>query len=286
MIEKLHLRCSTERVYKLFVQSYSKLNKKWVIWVRDIAAAIEGDLNDPEFQEFLSYLRSKKCTYTSAEIIRKYTKKELYSAELLSFWTSSQLDFTAEEADCEFDTPCEMCEGGRTPKDKNLIMNLSQISKDKDIADTISNNELMFSERLADLVKHHNIKGVELYPVQHWKKAAPAKKWFYVKINSVINISARTVFGDAFEGEELSIHQVPKSSCGHSVIHTQTRSEYFLKRDSWDKADIIRSDWIFGTHPKGSVGYPSPQMYISQKFYAILREHNIKGYTVDIAHLV
>lgn len=285
MIEKLHLRCSRDRTYEPFIRTYPKLNKKWVIWVRDIAAAIEGDLNDPEYQEFITYLRSK-VNYEPSFIIRKYSRKELYSAELLSFWTSMELNFTGEEAGCEFDTPCKICEGWRVPKNNNLIMNLSQIPKDKDIADTLSGNELMFSERLKSLVEHHNIKGIELYPVQHWKKIAPTKKWFYVKVNSSIKISEQTIFGDAYQDEQLSVNQVPKSLCGHAIVQTKIRSEYYLEAKSWDKADIVHSNWLFGSHLKESVGYPSPQIFISPKLYAILREHNIKGYTVDVAHLV
>ena len=286
MTEIINLRFSTQEFFEPYIRHHPKFNKKWMkkIWP-DSVAVLEMDLSDPDVIEFLEYLRSKE-DYCVHFINRRYTKKELYGAAMLSFWTSMQLDFTAEESGCEFITPCGICEGARVPKDNQLILNLSQIPKDKDIADTISNNELIFSERVKDLVEHHNIQGVELYPVQHWKKVAPAKKWFYVKINSIIKISEKTIFGNAYQGEQLLIDQVPKSSCGHSIIHTETRSEYYLKRDSWDKADILRSDWIFGTHPKGSVGYPSPQTFISQKFYTILREHNIKGFTVDVAHLV
>lgn len=282
MIAKLNLRCFTKKVYEPFIRLYPKLNKKWVKHVWDLATVIEGDLNDPDFQEFLAYLRTK-VDYIFCYIIRQYTKKELYGAELLTFYAMPQFEPTGEEVGTQYSLSCEICRGGRIPHENRMILNLSKIPKSKDIAQSIASDEWIVSERVKSLMERHKINGAELWPVEHWKKTAPLKKWFYLKFNSVVKISDQTTFGEPYRQGPLTFEQSPKSSCGHA-IETGNYSEYYLQRKSWDKSDIVRSDWYIGSGQH--LIYPSPEIFISQRFYAILRENNIKGFEVEVARLV
>jgi superfamily II DNA helicase RecQ len=61
-------------------------------------------------------------------------------------------------------------------------------------------------------------------------------------------------------------------------------SEVHIKRNSWDGSDIVKTNVYFGGQL--NLIYPAPEILISQRFYRQLREKNIKGFRIEVAHLV
>jgi len=113
------------------------------------------------------------------------------------------------------------------------------------------------------------------------KERQPIPIWYQLIINSTVALAEQTKYGDPFS-PVLDIEQI-KTSCGHTITRGAL-SELFIKKNSWDGSDITKTDFSFGVHI--NLLYPAPEILISQRFYRLLEEHNIKGYTVEVTHTV
>jgi hypothetical protein len=106
--------------------------------------------------------------YHGWNIIRYYTPEELRSAELLHLIITAVFDPTGKECGTAYDesTACSFCGAGRV-QESELTLDLRKIPKGKDIAATLSPDEWIVSQHLAELLVDHRMTGFELRPVLH-----------------------------------------------------------------------------------------------------------------------
>ncbi|MGA9931633.1 MAG: hypothetical protein WBP73_12780 [Terriglobales bacterium] len=70
---------------------------------------------------------------------------------------------------------------------------------------------------------------------------------------------------------------------GHSVV-TAFLSELYLHKNAWDGSDIAVTSALFGQGR--NLLRPTPLIIISQRMYRAMREAGLKGFSVEVAHLV
>ena len=73
------------------------------------------------------------------------------------------------------------------------------------------------------------------------------------------------------------------AGCGLTREHS-IQSELYLPRESWDGSDVAVTRDRIGDGM--AVGLPARLLVISARFYRLLLQHKIKGYTIEVAHLV
>jgi hypothetical protein len=70
---------------------------------------------------------------------------------------------------------------------------------------------------------------------------------------------------------------------GHA-LRIDVATELYVNGNTWDGSDFARTHILFGFNLFG--GGPSSELFISPKLHRLFVENNIKGYRVEIAHLV
>jgi hypothetical protein len=276
--EKLSIR-GTSSSFGPYLEAYPRFQKKWLSRDDGFMVVIEGYLDDAEYKEFYEYLR-QRVGYGVAFIDRKYNTRELSDSRLLSLWITATFEPTGEEAGTKYVYPCPICEAGRRVVG-DLVLNLSMIPKGKDIAKTIAMDEWVVSQRLADLMGAEAVTGVDLRPVKHYSKRSPTQAWYQMVITPTVTISRETTYGTPFKPHEQ--YDDVKTACGHAV-KSILYSELYVREDSYDGSDIVKTNLYFGGR-LNLVNY-YPHILISQRFYRLLKDHNVKGYQIEVARLV
>jgi hypothetical protein len=87
----------------------------------------------------------------------------------------------------------------------------------------------------------------------------------------------------AFGADPFHLDPEPErcAVCGLTA-GASVQSELYLPRASWDGSDVAVTRDRVG----GRAGIPVPLLLISPHFYRLLLEHKIRGYLVEVAHLV
>ena len=240
---------------------------------------IEGYLDEPAFSAFYEYLRPS-MRLTTSHMERSYLPEELLNASLLTLWITASFEPTGEESGTEYAYPCRECMAGRTVRGY-LVLNLTKVPRGKDIAQTIARDEWVISDRLAAIIEDNHISGVELRPVNHYASRAPRTKWHQMVITSTVRVSDRTAYGTPYRNTGRKEDTI--TPCGHAVKDI-VYSELFVEGNIWDESDMVRTDLYFGGHL--NLIHPYPHILISQKFYRLLKENGVKGYKIEVAHMV
>lgn len=280
MRERLTINCFTADEFELYVKDYPLFNSRWLKKQTTITSVLEGYLDDPAYFAFYEYLRSK-IQYKFSYITRRYSPSELADAELLSLWIEPTFEPTGEELGTKYVYPCQTCKSRRVVEDK-LILNEKKIPPKKDIAKSIARDEWVISARLAALMEKESISGARLQSVFHYRrKDIISPNWFHLVINSIVKVDQQTKLGDPFRPNIDLKSKI--LSCGHAAADI-VFSELFVKRNSWDGSDIVLTDLAFGGEM--NLIHPYNHPLISQRFYRLLLQNNMKGFHVEVAHLV
>jgi hypothetical protein len=217
------------------------------------------------------------------DVRRKYSEKELQTAELLHMNVRAVFEPTGEECGTTYDetTACKRC-GAGADQTSELILDTRRIPKGKDIARTIG-GEIVVSRRFAEAFRKHGLQGAEFQPVLHrGRKSLEPSEWSQLVVtSSPVKLSSRTVTGNTpFDLDEQNEHRCPK---GHTAGLTWL-SEFFVLRSSHDGGDLLHTEKMFGLRR----GYlrPRPQLLISQKLRGVLVAMKAKGFELEAAHLV
>jgi hypothetical protein len=67
-------------------------------------------------------------------------------------------------------------------------------------------------------------------------------------------------------------------------VVTEFLSEIYIQRDAWDGSDIAVTTSLFGQGR--NLLRPTPLIIISQRVYRLLEAAGIKGFSVEVAHLI
>lgn len=307
---------------------------------------------DPLYQKIgelsRAFLREGKFFFHGWDIRRYYSKEEIAAAELFQLFITAVFEPEGEECGTVYDysEACEHCGFGRRQV-SDLVLDLRKVPKSKDIAETISGDEWIVNQRLADLLVDAGATGFELRPVRHRAryeddpidlKRYPSGQellrraeecgldywsWqFWVWVNkreqSLLLDRAREERRQAMEARErrglikrppvwyqlvVTSRRVPvvpptqagiepfdedpegRYRCPRShLLGLSLLSELWLSREGWDGSDIACTAQAFGA--RMGVFVPSPRLLISPRLRKLFEEHRIKGYRVEVAHLL
>ena len=212
--------------------------------------------------------------------LRKYTKTELQNAEVLQLAIASHFEPSGEECGTIYETLCNHCNLGRQVSD--LILDLRRVPQHKDISETIALVEWVVSSTLVELFTENKLTGAQFGPIFEFKNPIKqAKEWHQLRvIGKAGNLSEFTKLGrDPFTASEVSW----RCPLGHSVV-AEFLSEVYLRKDAWDGSDISITSALFGQGR--NLLRPTPLMIISQRLYRLLQLAGLKGFSVEVAHLV
>lgn len=130
------------------------------------------DINDPLFKsigDLNKELKSKgKFLFSFFKPIYRYSKLELENTEILKLNITGVFEPTGEECGTIYDESmiCPICKSGRK-QISDLILDLRKVPKNKNIAKTLADNEIVIDQKLANLLIEKKLKGFELRPVKH-----------------------------------------------------------------------------------------------------------------------
>jgi hypothetical protein len=218
----------------------------------------------------------------SIHVTREYSDKELDEADLLNLIIDAVFEPAGEDMGTEYDDSeaCPKCGAGRVQRSP-LRLNLRRIPKNVDIARTISFDEWVVSESLADFLHKEKVTGFDVREVEHRGKRQPGKKWYQLLVTGK---AGNTVDPTRYGIDYLHPDPEGRFVCPqHLLSGLNLVSEVFLRRDSVETVDIAATTNRYGL--RGGVLVPIPIVVISQRLFRILKQHRIKGYKVEVAYL-
>ncbi len=240
-----------------------------------------------EFDDIRQFVESKRkeglhgfADHRIGWFVRRYTKAELRRAEVLTLTITSHFEPCGEECGTIYETLCKHCNLGRQTSD--LVIDLRSVPQNKDLSQTIAWVEWIASSRLAQEFTRAELTGVEFRPVFDLRNPIKwAKEWYQLRVTGVAgNLANKTKLGrDPFTPSQVS-WQCP---LGHSLV-AEFLSEIYLLRAEWDGSDIAVTTARFGQGR--NLLRPAPLIVISQGMYRLLEQAEIKGASVEVAHLV
>jgi hypothetical protein len=243
-------------------------------------------LNSEAFQRIKHFIERKRkqdidgYDYLTVDLLRKYSKSELKNAEVLLLKIRSHFEPSGEECGTIYETLCNHCNWGRQVSD--LILDLRRVPQHKDISETIAWVEWVVSLNFVRAFTENKLTGVEFSPIFEFKDPTKqSKDWYQLRVTGKAGGLAETtrLGRDPFSPSQISW----RCPLGHSLV-TEFLSEIYLQRSTWDGSDIAVTETLFGQGR--NLLRPSPLIIISQRTYRTLQEAGIKGFSVEVAHLV
>jgi hypothetical protein len=217
------------------------------------------------------------------EIRRRYLSEELSSAEVLHLWPSAVFEPAGEETGTIYDEEeaCVYCGAGRRQVG-DLCLDVRRIPKRADLAATVA-DELVFSARAAGILIEHSITGLEFRPVrQRGRGQLIAGDWVQPIVTSQpVSVTPPTQYGiDPFNSDPAGEYRCP---LGHT-LGLNLISELYLDRSTWDQSDFGATRHLVGV--RRGLLRPRPSLLVSQRLYQLLAKENLRGFKVEVAHLV
>lgn len=243
--------------------------------------------NSPEFEEIRRFIDARRkegqrgfSDFTIGWFLRKYTKAELQTAEVLRLTIASHFEPSGEECGTIYETLCDHCNLGRQASD--LILDLRRVPQHKDISETIAWVEWVVSSKFVRTFTENKLTGAEFRPIFEFKNPTKqSKEWHQLRVTGKAGELAETtrLGRDPFSPSQISW----RCPLGHSVV-AAFLSEIYLKRTGWDGSDIAITSALFGQGR--NLLRPTPLIIISQRMYHVLQKAGLKGFSVEVAHLV
>ena len=243
-------------------------------------------LDSEAFQRIKRFIEQKRkqdvegYQYLTVDLLRKYSKNELQNAEVLLLKIRSHFEPSGEECGTIYETLCNHCNWGRQVSD--LILDLRRVPQHKDISETIAWVEWVVSTNFVRTFTENNLTGAEFRPIFEFKNPTKqSKNWYQLRATGKAGgLAETTKLGrDPFSPSQVSW----RCPLGHSVV-TEFLSEIYLQRNTWDGSDIAVTEALFGQGR--NLLRPTPLIIISQRMYRTLQEAGLKGFSVEVAHLV
>ena len=133
-----------------------------------------------------------------------------------------------------------------------------------------------------ELAERARQEHAELLERRAGRRAKPLPVWYQLIVTSTpVPTVPPTRFGiDPFDED-------PEGQCrcplGH-VSGLNLLSEVWIPRAAWDGSDIVRSQNMVGA--RGGLLVPRPLLFISPRLWRLLEREKVRGYQVEVAHLV
>ncbi len=252
--------------------------RKLVLDARESLFARVGEL-DRQFK------KEGSTFFLGWNLRRQYTRAELNDAELLHLCVRAAFEPEGERCGTEYDDTvgCPHCGAGARQLNE-LRLEASRIPRGKDVAKTIAYSEIIFSARLVEAFRDNGLTGARFHPVLRKGGKGVIDGWFQLEVCSrPVDVSPPTRFGiDPFDEDEKGTYRCP---LGH-VAGLNLLSEPWVKRESYDGADICATRQQVGPRRNGAVFRPTPLLLISPRLKRLLEQMKAKGFEVERAHLV
>jgi hypothetical protein len=163
-----------------------------------------------------------------------------------------------------------------------LYLPEKRIPKSKEISRTIA-GEIVISGRVKELFARLRITGAQLNPVRCSQKAsAESSDWFQLILNNTdAEIVSPTRVGiDPFDEDEKGECRRPNGD----TMGLNLLSEVSIKAWTRSEIDIMGTRQFLGC--RRGLLRPERQILISPRLYRLLEAEKIKGYQVEVAHLI
>jgi hypothetical protein len=278
MRETIELRVEEAEAHRLFRPDEGVLLPSGE--VRKVVLSLQ-DERLPRIHELNQQLRKQgRALFFGWEIQRRYSEKELRSAELFKLWPEATIPLSGEECGTGYDesTACPKCGAGAT-QTSDLFLDTQRIPKRADLARTLA-DEWVISSRLASALRKHGVTGVELRPVR--EEGEVSKEWHQLIVAAPpVDIAPPTVTGnDPFDRDERNAQRCPQ---GH-VAGLNLLSELSVRRATYAGSDLTCTRQSIGL--RSGVLRPAPPMLISPKLRELLMELAVKRLNIEVVHLV
>lgn len=252
-------------------------------WIRHLTLRVDDPLL-ARIKEIDARIRpSKKRVFASWNIKRRYSPAELEAAALLQLHITAVFEPAAEECGTEYDDTdaCPVCGAGRIQRSP-LRLPASRLPRHAGIAVTIAGDEWLISDRLVGLLREHGMTGWRAQPIA-WTGPTPAsgRGWHQLLVTSrSVVATPPTRFGTDPFHPDPDRYRCP---FGH-VSGINMLSELFLDHNSWDGSDVVRTADLVGI--RRGLLVPAPRLLVSQRLGRRLRDQKMKGFEVEVAHLI
>lgn len=260
-------------------------------WVRPIGSNIVEvavPLDDSRGRRFVRRLRFlnqalARSLNSSAWAEREYDKKELDGARLLRIVIESTFEPCGEDCQTRFDSrkECANCLAGRVVIPP-LRLRKSTLPRNADIAQTIAMDEWVITRRLGMLLRKAHLTGFTLGSIACGGRAS-VRDWRHLVVHGDAGYLVQpSSFGsnpvDLRRGDDRLCKTCRRGRAGILI------SEAYVSRAQWDKSDVCITRDVAGLG-MGCVR-PSPELFVSQRAYAVLRKANARGFRIEVAHVV
>jgi hypothetical protein len=247
----------------------------------------ELETSDPRFRQLGQFDRELKAQgrafFTAWTQRRHYSKGELDTAELFRLKVRSVFEPAGEECGTKYveSTACSKC-GAGAKQMSDLILDWKQIPKSKDISRNIA-GEIVVSARFVELFRQQGITGAEFRAVrQDPPPSAKSKDWFQLTVqSSEAEIVPPTRAGvDPFDDDAKGECRCPQGD----LIGLTLLSEVSVKSATRGHADIVCTRQFIGA--RRGLLRPERIILVSGKVRLLLESEKLKGWEIEIAHLV
>ncbi len=260
---------------------------------------VELEKNDKSYNQIPIISKSVKekfnsFFFSSWDIKRYYTKRELNSAKLFHMKIKSVFEPAGEECGTLYDesVACKVC-GANRIQISPLLLKKSSIPK-KDIAKTIG-GEVIGSERLKSCFEQRNLKGIEFKPILFKRGEA---SYYQLLPDVSLNLSKNTLAGvnpwDFSEEREKGIHmisgyevkfdkEVYKCPKGHTLGLRLLSEPYIIDTQKINEFDFFSSVQKIGV--KRGLLNPEPIYLCSASFRNMVMENKLSGFGFEIARV-
>jgi hypothetical protein len=254
---------------------------------KDLGLYVSIDIptNDPRFEKARSLTEEVREKHNDfffmySEIKRKYSKKEINTAELLHMKIKGTFEPAGEECGTLFDetSVCEIC-GANRKQISPLTLKKGTIPK-KDIARTIA-GEIVVSEKFATAYKQRGLKGAKLEPVVFTKGDS---NYYQLVAENEIDLSQNTVAGiNPFDLSTSNKGEIYKCPEGHTIGLNLISEPYVLGSPDIQNNDVLASKQMIGVN-RGLLK-PEPLYFCSQDFKRMVDEEKLKGIEFELTHI-
>ncbi len=254
---------------------------------KDLGLYVSIDIptNDPRFEKAKKLTKEVREKYNDfffmySEIKRKYSKKEIDTAEFLHMRIKGTFEPAGEECGTLFDetSVCEIC-GANRRQISPLTLKKGTIPK-KDIAKTIA-GEVIVSEKFAAAYTQRGLKGAKLEPVVFTKGEST---YYQLVAENEIELTQNTVAGinpfDLSTSNEGEIYKCPK---GHTIGLNLISEPYVFDTLNRQSNDILASKQMIGVD-RGLLK-PEHIYFCSQDFKKMIDEEKLKGIEFGLVHI-
>ena len=302
MKEYLELRIIREYESPLFKENDG-------VNLSDCVKKVKIDTSMPIFEELRKHnetvRKSGGLLFAGWRYKREYTEEEIKNARFFLMILTRHFEPAGEECGTVYDEAqaCPICKSGAKQLSP-LRLKRSSIPH-TDIATTIAGGEeIVVSERFVQLVKEHQLTGIDFAPIMSNSKWEKPLNYYQVRPLHYLEFSEKTQFGhNPFDLSERFPQYTSEHQRPDGTIYQETQPEIILKCPRGDNAgDHILTEAFIKENPiLNSVDFFASKqtigarmglhrqrhlLFCSNRMMQLIKKNKLKGFDFEIAHIV